>query len=130
MLRPNRDKIDPKYLLHQWLSPLIYEDHIMSRMIGSVSPPLNIGAAKAFEIHLPPLSCQRQIVAYLEGLREKAEELARTQAATSEELQAMVPAILYWAFRGELLTWQPAAVYGIIGEGPNQPPTILARHRG
>ncbi len=102
MLRPDRDKIDPRFLLYHWLSPLIYEDHIMSRMMGSASPHLNIGAAKQFPIRLPPLSQQRQLVAYLDGLQEKSDELQRNQAEVAEELQAMLPAILDRAFRGEL----------------------------
>jgi hypothetical protein len=48
MFRPDRDKIEPRYLLRYWLSPLIYEEQIANRMLGSASPHLNIGAAKTF----------------------------------------------------------------------------------
>jgi type I restriction enzyme S subunit len=102
MLRLDRDKIEPKYLLYQWLSPLLYEDQIMSRMKGSASPHLNIGAAKKFQIRLPPLDRQRQVVAYLDELKKKADEIGRLQGAASDELQAIMPAILDRAFRGEL----------------------------
>jgi type I restriction enzyme S subunit len=102
MLRPDREKVEPKYLLYYWLSPLVYDDQIMSRMKGSASPHLNIGAAKKFQVRLPSLSRQREIVCYLDDLQKKSEELCRTQTEASNELQAMMPAILDRAFKGEL----------------------------
>jgi type I restriction enzyme S subunit len=102
MLRPDPSKIEPMYLLYHWLSPLIYEDQIMSRMMGSASPHLNIGAAKKFPIRLPPLSRQRQIVTYLDRIQAKSDELRHNQVAAAEELDAMLPAILDRAFRGDL----------------------------
>jgi type I restriction enzyme, S subunit len=61
-----------------------------------------IRAASPFSPRLPSLDRQRQVVAYLDGLREKGEELSRIQTAASEELQAVMPAILDRAFKGEL----------------------------
>ena len=68
MLRPDREKIEPKFLLYQWLSPLVLEDQIMGRMKGSASPHLNIGAAKVFKLRLPSLDTQRRVVAFLESV--------------------------------------------------------------
>jgi len=102
MLRPDRDKIEPKFLLYQWLSPLVFEDQIMGRMKGSASPHLNIGAAKDFKLRLPPLGQQRKVVAYLDQFRDRAKKLEQQQVTTAKELNAMLPAILDRAFRGEL----------------------------
>jgi len=102
MLRPDRNKIEPKFLLYQWLSPLVFEDQIMGRLKGSASPHLNIGAAKVFKIRLPPLGQQRIIVAYLDHFRDRIEKLEQQQAITAKELDAILPAILNQAFRGEL----------------------------
>lgn len=100
LLRPDRNKIEPRYLLYYWLSPLIYEEQIASRMMGSASPHLNIGAAKAFPIRLPALARQREIVFYLDRFRAKADELHVAQEKSLNEFEAMLPAILSRVFRG------------------------------
>jgi len=55
-----------------------------------------------FEIPLPTVSEQRQIVAYLDDLQAKADVLKRLQAETAAEIDAMLPSILDKAFRGSL----------------------------
>jgi type I restriction enzyme, S subunit len=102
MLRPDRDKIDPKYLLYHELSPLIFEDQIINSVMGSASPHLNIGAARTFQIRLPPLSRRRGILAYLDDFQARANQLRQKQINAGEEIEAMLPAILDRAFRGEL----------------------------
>jgi type I restriction enzyme S subunit len=102
MLRPNPAMVEPAFLLFQWLSPLILEDQIVGRVKGSASPHLNIGAAKLFEVRLPPLEHQRRIVGYVDDLRTKANKLREEQGRTAAELDAMLPAILDRAFSGEL----------------------------
>ncbi len=56
----------------------------------------------AFEIPVPPLSEQRRIVEYLDGLQARVEAVKRLQAETAAELAALLPAVLARAFRGEL----------------------------
>jgi type I restriction enzyme, S subunit len=53
-------------------------------------------------IPVPPLPEQRRIVAYLDGLQAKADALKALQAQTAAELDALLPAVLDRAFRGEL----------------------------
>lgn len=53
-------------------------------------------------ISVPPVSEQRRIVAYLDGLRAQVDELATLQDATQAELDALLPSVLDQAFRGEL----------------------------
>ena len=58
--------------------------------------------AKSFQIPVPPLDEQRRIVAYLDGLQAKVDELRRLQAETQKELDALMPSVLAKAFSGEL----------------------------
>jgi type I restriction enzyme S subunit len=53
-------------------------------------------------IPVPPLPEQRRIVAYLDVLQAKVDALRRLQAETSAELDALLPAVLDKAFKGEL----------------------------
>ena len=102
MLRPNTDRVLPKYVLHQLLSPVIQEDHIRPLSKGSASPHLNIGALRQFPFVLPPPDLQQGVVAELDELQAKIAAIAELQSATAAELQAMLPAILDQAFLGQL----------------------------
>jgi len=53
-------------------------------------------------INLPPLPEQRRIVAYLDELQAKVDALRRLQAETGAELDALMPAVLDKAFKGEM----------------------------
>jgi type I restriction enzyme S subunit len=55
-----------------------------------------------FELPVPPLVDQRRIVAYLDGLQAKVDALKQLQSETAAELDALLPAILDQAFKGEL----------------------------
>src|SRR4030095_4163731 len=102
MLRPNRQKILPRFLLYQLLSPLVQEEQIRPLCKGSASPHLNIGALVRFPIRLPLLPEQVRILAYLDGLQAKIDVLKGLQAETVTELAARLPAVLDRAFKGEL----------------------------
>ncbi|MCB1093508.1 MAG: restriction endonuclease subunit S, partial [Verrucomicrobiae bacterium] len=56
----------------------------------------------ALEIPLPPLPEQRRIVAELDALQAEVDALKRLQSETAAELDALLPAILDRAFKGEL----------------------------
>jgi type I restriction enzyme S subunit len=49
-----------------------------------------------------PLPEQCRIVAYLDELQAKVEALRRLQAETGAEMDALLPAVLDKAFKGEL----------------------------
>jgi type I restriction enzyme S subunit len=102
MLRPDKAKVLPKFLLYQLLSPVIYDDQILPFSTGSASPHLNIGALRKFPLQVPPLPHQRRIVAHLDALQAKADALRALQAETAAELDALLPAVLTKAFAGEL----------------------------
>ena len=102
MLRPDTARVEPRFLLHQWLSPLIFQEQIVDRMKGSASPHLNIKVLRRFDLLLPSLVEQRRVVAYLDDLQAKVGWLKGLQAATAAELDALLPSILDRAFKGEL----------------------------
>ena len=102
MIRPDHSKVRPKYFLYQLLSPTIQEDHIRPLSKGSAAPHLNIGALRRFPFILPDLSAQDRIVAELAALQAKVDSVKMLQAETTTELEAMLPAILDKAFKGDL----------------------------
>jgi type I restriction enzyme S subunit len=57
---------------------------------------------REFRIPAPPLVEQRRIVARLDALQAKVDELKRLQAETQKVLDALMPSILDRAFKGEL----------------------------
>jgi type I restriction enzyme, S subunit len=63
---------------------------------------INQRQLKAFKLYRPPLDEQRRIVAELDALQAKVDELKRLQAETQAELDALLPSILDRAFKGEL----------------------------
>jgi len=101
-LCPDTDQILPRFLLHQWLSPLVQDQQITGFVKGSASPHLNIGLLKRFRVLVPPIDEQRRVVSALDGLRAKVDRLTALQAQTAAELDALLPAGLDRAFRGEL----------------------------
>ena len=51
---------------------------------------------------LPSLNEQQRIAAYIDSMQSKLDALRRHQAETAAELDALLPAVLERAFRGEL----------------------------
>ncbi len=102
MLRPDKTKVVPKFFLYQLLSPRVQEDQIRPLSKGSASPHLNIGALKTFTLRLPTLAVQQTVVDDLNGLRVNMQQLASQQEQIRAELDALLPAVLDRAFKGEL----------------------------
>ena len=50
----------------------------------------------------PALDEQRRIISYIDGLQAKVDRLKALQEETAAELDALLPAILDKAFKGEL----------------------------
>lgn len=103
ILRPNKQIVDPRFFLYQLLSPAIREDQIGVLCKGSASPHLNIGTLRRFRFLLPSMVVQRHIVAELDALQVTTNALKCLHDETAAELNAILPAILDQAFKGELL---------------------------
>lgn len=64
---------------------------------------VSLGRLRSAKIPIPPLPEQRRIVDKLNALQAEVDNLKRCQAETAAELDALLPAILDRAFKGELL---------------------------
>jgi type I restriction enzyme S subunit len=75
---------------------------LFSQVEGSAQPSLNAEKILATELPLPHLSEQHRIVAELDALQTRLDELKRLQIKTSAELDLLLPSILDGAFKGDL----------------------------
>jgi len=98
LLRPNRDAIDPRFMLYQWLSPGIQQDQVLPLTKGSASPHLNIGAIRNFRVLVPTMCEQRRVVDLVTPFLGRTESLQRLFAETAEELEAVQRVALREAF--------------------------------
>ncbi len=70
--------------------------------VGFRLTELNVADMRRVPVPLPPLNEQRRIVAYIDSVQSKVDALKQLQAETAAELDALLPAVLDRAFRGEL----------------------------
>ncbi len=101
LLRAENRVIQTRYLLHFLNSPC-FTDQIAVSGRGQTHPHIRVGDAPHFFLPLPPMEQQVRIVAELDALQAKLDLVKALQAETAAELDAMVPAILDKAFKGEL----------------------------
>jgi type I restriction enzyme S subunit len=94
--------VDRDYLFHFLRSPF-FRDRLFPSATGTANQA-NIGNGDIEQIKFapPPLAEQRRIVAELDALQAEVDALKRLQAQTAAALDAMLPAILDRAFKGEL----------------------------
>jgi type I restriction enzyme S subunit len=69
---------------------------------GTGQPNVNGTKLGNIQVPIPPLDEQNSIVAYLDDMQSKIDALKRHQTETAAELDALLPAVLERAFRGEL----------------------------
>jgi type I restriction enzyme S subunit len=92
-------EINPEYGWW-WMRGLSKE--LMAAAPQATLPIINQAKIGCFEIAVPPLDEQQQIVRYFDGLQSQIESLKHLQEETSKELEAMLPSVLDKAFKGEL----------------------------
>ena len=96
-------KVVPEFMEQVLKSPPLREQ--IERGASGTSPTMkNISKEKVLALRLPPFALpeQRRIVAELDALQAEVDALKRLQAETAAELDALLPAILDKAFKGEL----------------------------
>ena len=101
-LRLDTERVDPRLVARYVNSPIGREYMFRERKQMTGQANVNSKKLKALPIRLPPLKEQRRIVAYLDGLQAKVDQLKALQAKTAAELDALLPSILDQAFKGEL----------------------------
>lgn len=102
-----RLRIDPKKVLPEYAAKILnsketreYYRQALKQQCGMAT--LNQNHVYSIPFPLPPLPDQRRIVSYLDSLKAKVDELRRLQAESCAELEAIMPAVLEKAFKGEL----------------------------
>jgi type I restriction enzyme S subunit len=100
-IRVNHMHTSPEYL-KLILNFMRSEGVFLNSQRFQVNTKLNAEEFGNFEIILPLPSEQSRIVAYLNDLQEKTDDLKSLQTETSTGLDALMPSILDKAFRGEL----------------------------
>lgn len=88
--------IDKEYLYYFFFSKTKWFRDWAAR--GQGQPNLNTEMVKKMIVPIPPLSEQRRIVAHLDRLQAKVDEVKRLQAETERDMVALVPAVLAKAF--------------------------------
>ena len=96
-------RVELAYLDQVLKSPVVREQ-VIAGASGTSPTMKNISKEKVLNLRLPPHSLpeQRRIVAELDALQAEVDALKRLQAETAAELDALLPALLARAFKGEL----------------------------
>ena len=99
----NPEKADIRFIHYCLRSPAVRQ-FVTHRAKGASGTMHKISKQDVQDIPIPriPLPEQRRIVARLDALRAKVDELQRLQREVETELAAFTPALLAKAFRGEL----------------------------
>jgi type I restriction enzyme S subunit len=93
--------LEPRFLMYSLIAP-DFTAHANMLSGRTRMPKLNQKQLLSYNLHYPPVKDQRRIVAYLDSLQAKVDELKKLQAETQAELDALLPSILDKAFKGEL----------------------------
>lgn len=102
VLKPDRARIEPRYLLH-FARSSVFLSALRGTMNPNVGvPTLGLGVIRDTEIPVPPLSEQKRIMAKLDEFKAKGDALKALHSETASALDALLPAILDRAFKGEL----------------------------
>ena len=96
-----RDTISVDYLYRYFQSPSYWEQ-IADEKKGTGQPNLNGSKLEKIKVPIAPPDEQRRIVSELDALQAEVDALKRLQAETAAELDALLPALLDRAFKGEL----------------------------
>lgn len=105
-VRVDRNKCLPKFLAYRLASPTCYEA-LKDAVHGATRPRISLSHLKQFEIELPPLEEQAEIVRRIESAFGWLDRMAADHAVSSRLLPKLNTAILAKAFRGELVPQDP-----------------------
>lgn len=96
---PQQDTVIPEFIY--W--SLEYVKKVaLAEATQTTQPNINLKNLDKLQIPIPSLSDQRRIVAYLDRLQTKVQEMKRMREQAIKELDALLPSILDKAFKGEL----------------------------
>lgn len=96
------EMIDPRFFVSVWNSSEMRRWIEDEAKTTSGIWKINQGHIESARIPMPPLNEQHRIVAELDALQSQVDAVKALQTETAAELDAMLPAILDKAFKGEL----------------------------
>ena len=120
-----KNDIVPEYIQLQLLSPN-FQSAFVDKQIGSAQKRINLSDLRQFDIWIPDIITQTEIVRRIEELFDFADRIEKRSKAALERVNNMTQSILTKAFRGELTTeWRVANPELISGN--NSAKTLLEK---
>lgn len=97
MLLRSGEKLNNRYLMHYLNSPMV-TNHVIATKGGTGSPHINVGDIKEFQIPIPSLEEQSNIVRQIEEQLSNCDNVEKTVDAILTQADAMRQSILKQAF--------------------------------
>lgn len=101
MLLRSGEKLNNRYLMHYLNSPMV-TNHVIATKGGTGSPHINVGDIKEFQIPIPSLEEQSNIVRQIEEQLSSCDNVEKMVDAILTQADAMRQSILKQAFEGTL----------------------------
>ena len=101
MLLRSGEKLNNRYLMHYLNSPMV-TNHVIATKGGTGSPHINVGDIKEFQIPIPSLEEQSNIVRQIGEQLSSCDNVEKTVDAILTQADAMRQSILKQAFEGTL----------------------------
>ena len=98
----DKSQVDPRYIHWTIRASSEVEKYLSEKIRGATRAGVNSSIVGSLPCRVPPLPEQHRIVAYLDNLQAKVDEMKRAREEARAELDALLPAILDKAFKGEL----------------------------
>jgi type I restriction enzyme S subunit len=106
MLMRTDSQVLPRYLMHYLNSPYI-EVIVKKKTGGTASPHLNVGDVKFFELPVPPVTIQTEVIATIESRLSVCDKLKQIVDENLAKAHALRQSILKRAFAGKLVPQDP-----------------------
>lgn len=101
MLLRSGEKLNNRYLMHYLNSPMV-TNHVIATKGGTGSPHINVGDIKEFQIPIPSLEEQSNIVRQIEEQLSSCDNVEKTVDAILTQADAMRQSILKQAFERKI----------------------------
>ncbi|MDO4629203.1 MAG: restriction endonuclease subunit S [Planctomycetia bacterium] len=101
VLRPAQNQIQPRYL-YRFINSPVAKEQFNAHLTGIGLPNLHLKDIKVTMLPLPPLAEQERIVARLESLLGKLDEVKERVQNAVESFELQKASVLHKAFTGEL----------------------------
>lgn len=88
LIRPNRDIVDPDFLVYYLLSPKL-QHRLLSTINGATVSHLNMSSIRSLEVEMPDIDVQQKIGAILARIDDKIELDNRINANLEQQAQAI-----------------------------------------